>query len=130
MTRPILATILAILASLACGQLVTPTPTTAPPIVAIATRSMATALPSPSVTSSPVPVAPPAPLTARVTADTVNVRSSPNGKVIAMLRQGAVVTVLECKQSWCKVNTSSIIGYVWQGCLSYNPEHKKCMEAR
>ena len=76
-------------------------------------------LPSPS----PVPAA----LTARVTADTVNVRSEPNGKVIAMLHMGESVTILGCEKSWCKIGEQM---FVWQGCISYNPQHLGCSEAR
>ena len=127
MTKPILAMILAILASLACGQLITPPPTAVPVLPIAATVVItATVPPSPSMTPSPVP----ATLTARVTADTVNVRSSPNGKVIAMLWRGAVVTVLECASSWCKIKWNKYSGYIWQGCISFNPNSLGCSEAR
>jgi uncharacterized protein YgiM (DUF1202 family) len=105
---PILAILAAILASLACTQVVQiPTPTV-PPL--------------PSATSTAKPPTPTASPTAAdvatVVQATVNLRAEPDGAVIGSLAAGDSVTVLECADSWCEVEYLEQIGYIWQGCLS------------
>ena len=106
-----------VLASLACGQIVTtPIPTA---VIAITqTPTVApTPIPSPTVTLSPD--------MAQIVAPTVNVRQTPDGTVIGTLKAGDAVTVLGCGTDpeaddyrWCSIAEPS--GYVWQGCLSIN----------
>jgi hypothetical protein len=53
----------------------------------------------------------------------VNVRKSPNGPASgATLKAGDKVTVLECKDNWCKIRTGVLTGYVFRGCLSGNED--------
>lgn len=54
----------------------------------------------------------------------VNVRNKPNGNVVGTLLSGDTVTILECLEGWCRIKDPA--GYVWQGCLSDNPNHLGC----
>jgi len=62
--------------------------------------------------------------TASVELPTVNVRETPNGRVIGALTAGDLVTIVKCDRSWCQIKPA---GYVWRGCLSDNPEGLECV---
>jgi SH3 domain-containing protein len=111
MNRSILAAILAaILASLSCGQYVTPTPAS---IEAPAASATPTRTPPPP---TPTPQAAATEQTAKVIAAAVNIRSKPNGEVVGQIFAGQSVTILSCDGDWCKIKHP--LGYVWRGCLS------------
>jgi len=61
---------------------------------------------------------------AEVKLPTVNIRESPDGKVIDSLSAGDKVTILECSRTWCKIMKPR--GYIWRGCLSDNPTALGC----
>jgi multidrug efflux pump subunit AcrA (membrane-fusion protein) len=119
---PILAILALILASLACGQYVTATPTVSPP-------SPSSTAPVPAATAKPTEASVPAQdvQTATIQA-TVYVRAEPdaNSPEIGSLTTGEVVEIVTCAGDWCQIEPE---GYVWRGCLSDNPDGLKC-EAR
>jgi SH3-like domain-containing protein len=103
-----------ILASLACGQKITMTPTVQPSYV-----SNATQVPTLSVTKTAVMetvMETPEPLTAIVKAAAINVRAKPDGEVIAILNAGNTVQIVVCRGNWCQIK-EPVEGWVWRGCL-------------
>jgi curli biogenesis system outer membrane secretion channel CsgG len=120
--RNLLALIVLALATLACGQYVTATPTIPPPSPS-ATAPAPTATPEPTLASVPAQDA----QTATIRA-TVYVRAEPdaNSPEIGSLMTGEVVEIVTCAGDWCQIEPE---GYVWRGCLSENPDNLKC-EAR
>ena len=119
MNKPILAAILAmILATLACQQAITPvatvsaTPTFAPILADDTATQKPTVSPTQARTES----------TATILRPVVNLRDEPGGVVIGTLAAGDVVTVLECKDNWCKVSLLEQTGYIYRGCLSGNDD--------
>lgn len=112
--------LLAILAfiSLACGQIVAPTTTPA-------NTQLPTLTPLPTLTRTAKPeIANTSTWTTTVTRPLVNVRQSPNGKVVDTLRTGTEVEIVQCSGNWCKIREPA--GYVWRGCLSDNPAKLGC----
>jgi hypothetical protein len=122
-TKTLVAVVVILLSALACGQYITPTPTTVDEIITTVTPL------SPTRTAT-VPTATSVQFTtvkqqsATVVQAVVNVRTAPDGDVIGFLRAGDVVNVLECSELWCKIESPA--GYVWRGCLSDNPENLGC----
>lgn len=118
MKKPILAILALILASVACGQYITPTPE------AVAAVDTGTPL-SPTRTAT-VPTATPQVIPtdqqAAIVQAVVNVRNAPDGDVIGYLLPGENVTVYECTDEWCRVEQ----GWIWRGCLSDNPAKLGC----
>jgi SH3-like domain-containing protein len=118
------ALIVLALATLACGQYVTPTPTVSP-------ASPSSTAPAPSATPTPEPTKISVPAqdvqTATIRA-TVYVRAEPdaNSPEIGSLTTGEVVEIVTCAGDWCQIEPE---GWVWRGCLSDNPDGLKC-EAR
>jgi hypothetical protein len=89
-----------------------------------------TATPPPSATSTAKPTPTPSPTStvptaadvATVVQATVNLRAEPDGAVIGALAAGDSVTVIECVDSWCKIETDVLGGWIYQGCLSLETE--------
>ena len=114
-----LAILALILASPACVVSAFPVTITSIPVLAPTVMLTATVLPSPTATLSPG--------LAQIVAPTVNVRQTPDGAVIGTLKAGDAVTVLRCGTDpeaddyrWCSIAEPA--GWVWQGCLSGNPD--------
>jgi hypothetical protein len=118
------ALIVLALATLACGQYVTPTPTVSP-------ASPSSTAPAPSATPTPEPTKISVPAqdvqTATIRA-TVYVRAEPdaNSPEIGSLTTGEVVEIVTCAGDWCQIEPE---GYVWRGCTDNNPDALLC-EAR
>lgn len=119
----ILATILVlILASLACGQYVAPSA----PVSVTPTITTTKTLLSPTLTLT-VPSSTPSGLEtilATIVKPVVNVHTNPDGTVIGNLEAGTRVVILSCKDNWCQIQDPP--GWIWQGCLSENPEKLGC----
>jgi hypothetical protein len=96
-----------------------------------------TAVPTVSSTIAPSPV--PATRTATPAAEAetaiitaiVYVRqlADASSAAVGSLETGAEVEIVECTGEWCEVRTDVLVGFVWRGCLSDNPDNLKC-EAR
>jgi multidrug efflux pump subunit AcrA (membrane-fusion protein) len=118
------ALIVLALATLACGQYVTPTPTVSP-------ASPSSTAPAPYATPTPEPTKISVPAqdvqTATIRA-TVYVRAEPdaNSPEIGSLTTGEVVEIVTCAGDWCQIEPE---GYVWRGCTDNNPDALLC-EAR
>jgi hypothetical protein len=115
MRKPILAILALILASLACGQYVTPTPDNTP---AASTRAP---LPTPTatVTATFTPMIPVLVQTAIVRQPLVNIHETAGGPVVAdvWLVAGQEVTILGCDETGDWVHIAEPSGWVWAGCL-------------
>jgi uncharacterized protein YgiM (DUF1202 family) len=113
MKVPILAILAAILASLACTQVVSP-----PSVSGMFTAAAATPAPSATPTPEPTQTSVPAAVsqTAIVRAAFVNVRAEPNGEVVGQIEAGTNVQIVECRDDWCQIVEPA--GWVFQGCLS------------
>lgn len=85
----------------------TPTPN------ALGAAILATETPAPASTLAPVPSATDRPMVKALVA--VNVRQDPGGTVINWLKAGEAVTVIDCKDNWCKIERP--FGWVFRGCL-------------
>ena len=59
---------------------------------------------------------------ASVTAYSVYVRYAPAGRRIGVLSLGDTVSISACYNGWCKTSR----GWLWQGCLSLNPQELGC----
>ncbi len=123
-TRKILFTTLlaVVLSSLACGQIVKPTPDntqTATVVNTIVTPAEASTTVAPLTT-------PGSTQTATVVNAVVNVRAAPDNTsaVVGSLQAGDLVDVLVCAGPWCQIKEP--FGWVWRGCLSDNPDGLKC----
>jgi hypothetical protein len=122
MSKTIPAAILAlILASLSCGQYVTPVPAVSTTESTVSPS--ATDTPKPADTATPAPADTVGNVTAIVRQMTVNVHDTPGGAVIGWVNGGDTVTVLGCGGDWCQIEDPA--GYVWRGCLSGN-EDREC----
>lgn len=124
MRKPILALIILILATMACGEYVTTTPTVLP-------ASTDTGIVEPTstffvITSTPASIEKndTGNDTATVLVPVVNVRDS-NGSVIGYVRAGETVTIVLCDGNTCEIS-SPVAGFVWRGCLSDNPDGLEC----
>jgi uncharacterized protein YgiM (DUF1202 family) len=114
MIRVLLAIIVLVIASLACGTYVpTVTPTAAP-----SATPTPTATPVPTATVTPFPAAEDG-QTAVVRAALVNVRSSPDGEVVGQVEAGQSVTVLGYSDDgeWAQIEAAEIGGWIFSGCL-------------
>ena len=120
MTRHVYALIVLVLATLACGQYITPTPEAIPP------TSAATRQPTLSPTGTAVPSATAeADDTAVVRAAAVNVRNAPDGsEVVGQLVAGTDVLILEIDGDWAHIAEPD--GWVFVGCLSIS-DGKGCL---
>jgi hypothetical protein len=114
-SRPCIFILALILASLACGQYVTPTPTVSAPAPSTptpaATAAALTATPSPTEAADSLQDV------RQIKAVAVNVRAEPEGAVVGALQAGDRVTVNECSNNWCSIS-EPLEGWVWEGCLS------------
>lgn len=129
MRKPILAILALILASLSCGQYITPTPASIESVTSTVTSqpitqtvTVPTTALSPSVTAQAQ--------TSTIRRALVNVHDA-TGAVIGQLAEGQTVTVNKCTNNWCEVSTDVISGVVWIGCLdeTVNVDNLGC-EAR
>jgi hypothetical protein len=128
MNRNLVALLVLVLSTLACGQYVTTTPS---PTLTTVSPSLVPAVLSP--TQTPVPTETPQTVAtnqAVIVKAVVNVRTSPCdkdgnncGSVIGSLEAGDVVEVIECKDDWCSIKPE---GWVFQGCTNNNPNNLKC----
>ncbi len=66
---------------------------------------------------------------ATVTADTLNVRQSPNSTVIGQLTYGQNVTVIGYEDGWCKIQYDDKTGYIFGNYVSITPEEAVQAEA-
>lgn len=109
---------------LACGTYITPTPV---PTYEITNTVVLPTPTAPLPTPTELVIVASSTHAATVAKAVVNVRESPNGAVVGSLEAGQTVNVLGCSGNWCKIDDPA--GYVWQGCLSDNPDGLGC-EAR
>jgi len=119
MTRIRLALLVLTLAILACGQYITPTPT--PNALGTATNAPTH---TPAATRALTASATKEAQTAQVVAPVVNVRRSSGGDVVGQIYAGQDVVILSCAENWCQIKEP--LGFVWQGCLSENPDDLGC----
>lgn len=127
-SKPVLLAILAlILASLSCGQYVTPTPTVPADTPTPRAAKLETHTPTPSATAEATlsgVLIPAGMQTAQVVAAAVNVRAAPDSpEVVIQLFAGMSVPVLGCAENWCAIRYTDAegkeqTGFVYQGCLS------------
>ena len=123
--KRIILTVCALGVTLACGGtfLATPTPQVTPMQAVGVPEVTPSPAPSPTLTApakSPTSAAQSS--TATILRPAVNLRDEPGGVVIGTLAAGDVVTVLECKDNWCKVSLLEQTGYIYRGCLSGNDD--------
>lgn len=104
MKRILLTLLTLVLASLACSQ---PIPNAVP-------VPTSTALGVTETAESP------SEWTSKIIRPLVNVRQSPNGAVVASLKAGASVEIVQCSGSWCKIREPA--GWVFKGCLDLDSE--------
>lgn len=114
--KPLVAVVILVLSSLACGQYVTAapenTPTTPPATVVISPIETQTTR-IPTITPDNTALGE---NTTVVKLPTINVRESPNGDPTGKyLRAGDTVTVIACDGDWCQIKEPA--GYVFIGCL-------------
>jgi hypothetical protein len=114
---------LLVLAALACGQYVTPTP------AAIVPSPPPSATPSPTRTPRATATSEDVQTIAVVRQAFVNIRTEPDGAVIGYVEAGQRVVVIECQGSWCLIRANDVDGWIWRGCLEEYAEERKC-EAR
>lgn len=90
-------------------------------LLAACAQDQATAPAAPAPAPAPAVAAAPAPAarTATVSATTANLRAQPNNRarVLARLRRGAEVQVLETSGQWTKVQSGANEGYIFSRSL-------------
>lgn len=92
-------------------------------------RQIATAIPTtptttPTSTAEPLTTPTTTVWTTVIRMAQVNIRETPGGASVAVLRKGVVVEIVSCDGSWCEIKEPA--GYVWRGCLSDNPDGLGC----
>lgn len=122
MRRPILAILAAILASLACSQVVT-TPTPAPSLVPTTTPTII-----PTATLSPAPLIPVG-NTAIVVKPVVLIHKSAGSDELSdkWLEEGDEVEIIQIDGDWVQIKDPP--GWVWIGCLE-GLSNKGCRAAQ
>ncbi len=63
-----------------------------------------------------------------ITADSLNVRQSPNSTVIGKLTYGQNVTVIGCENGWCQIQYGDKIGYIFGNYVNVTPEEAAIAE--
>lgn len=118
MNRIYLVAVILLLVSLACSVRVPSSDLVAATSTVTATRHVVSTVTA-SLTATRLV------WTAKVQQPTVNVRAAPSGRVIGSITVGKTVTIVQCDGSWCKIS-APMAGYIFRGCLSDNPENKRC----